>query len=753
MVYFIRLLKIVGGSTLIRGFTELDEKISSYIQRYSLPEPEAVIRCDMDKGDSFGEVWLLAYKDRLVTANTSNGAMYTYKYDSFDEIRAEDFINSGQIVLRTEGTDMPIAYYSNAVSRGIGRFCMALKKLKDGEELTDEDFKSAEDDNVCPSCGREYRDPRRKICPHCMNRKAIFIRILGYLPKYKFHVALIIISMLAVSVIGVLRPYVSGATFYDEVLTEGGKYYGKVLETVTLLIILEIARLLVNIFKDRVRAHVSAHIEFDIKSQVFEAMQRLSMSFFNSQHTGTLMNRVNNDASEICSCILSYIPEFLINAFTIVGIAAVMISMNPLLALIVFVPVPFTVYMVKAQFPKFRKVKNASWQKRSLLNSVINDALQGVRVVKAFGKEEKEIDRFDEVSNQLYDASVREGVQGAKTFPVMGCISQLGGLFVWAIGGAQVMSGTNMTFGMLMTFVGYMNMILGPIDYMVNSIDWITESLNCAHRIFEIIDRKTDVEPPKNPVRMPDIKGDISIKNVTFSYEPNKPVLHNISLDIKPGEMIGLVGHSGAGKSTITNIITRLYDVEEGAIEIDGVNVREIAPDDLHKRIGMVLQETHLFAGTIAENIAYARPDASYEEIIGAAKLANAHDFIMKLPDGYETELFRRGTNLSGGEKQRINIARAILLNPRILILDEATASVDTETELQIQQAINTLVKGRTTIAIAHRLSTLKNADRIVVVEKGEIAEIGTHEELEKSGGIYADMLGKQKKALEIRGV
>lgn len=738
---------------MIRGFTELDEKISSYMQRYSLPEPEAVIRCDMDLGDRFGEVWLLAYKDKFVSIDSGSGVMNSYAFDSFEEIRAEDFINSGQMVLRRGGEDVPVAYYSNAVSRGIGRFCMVIKKLKAGEVLTDEDFKSMGDDNVCPTCGRPYKDPRRKICPHCMNRTAIFIRILGYLPKYKFHVALMLLAMLATSIIGVLRPYVSGATFYDEVLTVGGKYYGKVVEIVLLLMLLELARLLVNIFKDRVSAHVTAHIEFDIKSQVFEAMQRLSMSFFNSQHTGTLMNRVNSDATEICSCILSYIPDFLINAFTLVGTAVVMISINPILAIIVFIPVPFTIYMVKVAFPKFRKVKNASWQKRSLLNAVINDALAGVRVVKAFGKEEKEIDRFDDVSGQLYDASIREGVQGAKTFPVMGYISQLGGLFVWAIGGAQVMSGTHMTFGMLMTFVGYMNMVLGPIDFMVNSIDWITESLNSAHRIFEIIDRKTDVEPPRNPVRMADIKGDIRLKNVTFSYEPNKPVLHNINLDIKAGEMIGLVGHSGAGKSTITNIITRLYDVEEGAIEIDGVNVKDIEPGDLHRRIGMVLQETHLFAGTIAENIAYARPDATYEEIIGAAKLANAHDFIMKLPDGYETELGRRSTNLSGGERQRINIARAILLDPRILILDEATASVDTETELQIQEAINTLTKGRTTIAIAHRLSTLKNADRLVVVERGEIAEIGTHEELERSGGIYADMLGKQKEALEIRGV
>ncbi len=739
---------------MTKGFCELDDRIEKLMNDYSLKEPKAVLKCDMSASSSYGEVWILAYPDELVTADVKKGMMTRFKLSELENIHNEDFVNSGQMMAAVNGREQALCHFSNAVGRTAARFCMVLNKLKDGKELTDEDFETMGDDNICPTCGKPYKDPRRKICPNCMNRKAILWRLMGYMPKYWKHIALMLLCMAATTVIGVIRPYVSGATFYDEVLTEGGKYYGMVWQIVLSLVLLEVLRLLTDIFMDRLSAHVSAGMVFDIKSQVFEAMQRLSMSFFNSQHTGSLMNRVSSDAEEICECLLFYIPEFLVSALTIVGVSAVMIKINPLLSLMVFIPVPFAIYMMKVVFPKFRKYKNASWQKRSKLNGVINDALQGMRVVKAFGKEESEIERFDKASGELYDAAIKEGTQAARTFPIMGYITQLGGLFVWALGGAQIITGAaNMSFGVLMTFVGYMGMVMGPIDFMVNSIDWITESLNCAHRIFEITDRKSDVRPAKNPVRMPNIRGDISLKNVTFSYEPNKPVLKNINLEIKAGEMIGLVGHSGAGKSTITNIITRLYDVEEGEIKIDGVNIKKIEPSDLHRRIGMVLQETHLFSGTIAENIAFARPDATMEEIIGAAKLANAHDFIMKLPDGYETELGRRGTNLSGGERQRINIARAILLDPKILILDEATASVDTETELQIQEAINTLTKGRTTIAIAHRLSTLKNADRLVVVEQGEIAEMGTHEELERSGGIYADMLGKQKEALDIRGV
>ena len=724
------------------------------MEAYSLAEPAALLRCDMDTDGSYGEVWLLAYEDLLVVIDAKSKMKLDYSYATIEDLHNEDFINTGQMVIKRDGEEFPIAFYSNAVGRTASRFTMVVNKLREKKELTEDDFKQMGDDNVCPTCGKPYRDPRRKICPKCMNRRAIILRLMGYLPKYKLLIAMMGLCMVLTALVGVLRPYVSGKTFYDEVLTEGGKYFGMIVPVVLCLMALEASRLAINIIKERIAAKVSANIVYDIKSQIFSAMQRLSMSFFNSQHTGSLMNRVNNDAEEICFTILWRIPELIINSLTLIGTAYVMIVTNPILSIIVFIPVPFTVYMMKVVFPKFRKFKNASWQKRSKLNSVINDALSGIRVVKAFGKEESEIDRFDKASAELYEASVREGIRGARTFPVMGYITSLGGLFVWAIGGAQVMSGHNgMTYGTLMMFIGYMGMVLGPIDSIVNSVDWITECLNCAHRLFEIIDRKSDVVPSANPVRMADIEGDISLKNVTFSYEPNKPVLRNINLDIRKGEMIGLVGHSGAGKSTITNIITRLYDIEEGELTIDGVNIKDIHPDDLHRRIGMVLQETHLFSGTIMENIAFARPDANYEEIVSAAKLANAHDFIMKLPDGYETELGKRSTNLSGGERQRINIARAILLDPRILILDEATASVDTETELQIQQAIETLTKGRTTIAIAHRLSTLKNADRLVVIEHGEIAEMGTHEELEKLGGIYAGMLGKQKEALKIRGM
>ena len=397
---------------------------------------------------------------------------------------------------------------------------------------------------------------------------------------------------------------------------------------------------------------------------------------------------------------------------------------------------------------------------RSNLGSILNSVLSGVRVVKAFGQENREADRFKNKSFQLFQAGVVVEQSWATYFPIIGFITTIGTYIVYLVGGLEVVRNfTNnphngMTLGVLSMFLVYIAMLMAPLQGMTRIADWLSRSAASAERVFEVIDAEPDVKRDPNPVRMDRIEGHVELRGVRFSYDKNQNVLKEISLDVMPGEMIGLVGHSGAGKTTIINLISRFYDVQEGAVLIDGVDVKRIDRDDLRRQIGVVLQEPFLFPGTVAENIAYARPGASLLDVMRAAKAANAHDFIMNFADGYDTLVGERGARLSGGERQRLSIARAILHDPRILILDEATASVDTETEKQIQEAIARLTTGRTTFAIAHRLSTLRNASRLVVMERGKMVELGTHDELlAMPEGVFRRLVNMQQEVNALREI
>jgi len=732
--------------------------IFSFLEEKGVKKIYAAALADMTADTSYGEAWAIATDTSvLVLVGTAAGNVWQsesyvgYKYTEIERFYIDTFISSGILIGVFSDTDFELCSFSNSNARAFGHFANILNKLIKNEELSEEDYSINDDDNVCPVCGKPYPDPRRKVCPKCTKHATIFRRVMSYGFRYRFHILMVFVGIMISAGLALLRPQLNNRVLFDKVLNVASPEYGRILPLMLSIFALETATLIMGMINGQVGATISAKIIYDIKVELFSAMQNLSLSFFNSKHTGNLMTRVNNDAQDIQYFISDGIPSFLMNLINIVGILVIMFSFNPILSLAVFIPMPFIVLIIKKVVPKFEKYKWSSWGKRSIINSVISDTLTGMRVVKAFGREENEIDRFEKANNNLYAAHIKEGFASAKTFPMLSYIMTIGGLFVWGIGGSAVING-NMTIGVLTTFVSYISMVYGPLDFMVRTFDWYTNCMNSAQRIFEIIDQKPEIIDAENPEEIEDMQGEISIKNVTFEYEPNKPVLHGINLDIKAGEMIGLVGHSGAGKSTITNLITRLYDVNEGGIYIDGVNIKDISVESLRSQIGMVLQDTFLFSGTLAENIAYARPDATMDEIINAAKLANAHDFIMNMPDGYETMIGKRKSNLSGGEKQRISIARAILVDPKILILDEATASVDTETERLIQEALERLTKGRTTIAIAHRLSTLRNADRLVVVERGTIAEVGTHEELENMKGIYYGMLQIQKEALRVKG-
>ncbi len=676
----------------------------------------------------------------------------SYPMDQVEKFFVEHLVSGGMLIATVAGEEKAICCFTNSLAKKFGQFVKLAEKIREGKELTEEDFKDDQPSMYCPKCGMPFSDPDRRMCSRCLDRRSVFRRVLSYVPRYKLQIIMILACMFASSALNLVSPYLGGRVLFDKVLVKGSPNYGQVGTIVLLIMATNAAHILISIMYGRVNSSVAAEIIFDLKTEIFEAMQKLSLSFYNKRQTGSLMTRINQDANHLQYFFHDGLPYFIVNIVRIIGIAAIMFAMEWKLAILVIIPSPFIVYYLKNMFPKLWKLFNHRYRKSSTMNALINDSLKGIRVVKAFGKEDMEISRFNRANEGVFSVDYGLGTTLSTIFPFVRFMMGIGGLIVWGYGGWLV-AGGDLTFGTLITFTGYIGMIYGPLEFMTQVVDWWSSCMNSAQRIFEIVDSVPEVTEDIKPVSMENMKGDICVKNVSFSYEPNKPVLHDISFEVKAGEMIGLVGHSGAGKSTIANLITRLYDVQEGSITIDGVNVKKIRIKDLKKQIGIVSQETFLFMGTIAENIAYARPDATREEIIAAAKAAHAHEFIMKLPDGYDTIIGAGNRDLSGGERQRISIARAILHNPKILILDEATASVDTETERHIQEALDKLIKGRTTISIAHRLSTLRSADKIVVLENGKIVELGTHNQLIVEKGAYYRLVQKQSEALKLKGV
>ena len=515
-----------------------------------------------------------------------------------------------------------------------------------------------------------------------------------------------------------------------------------------------IVMVIARIFQGRTSAAVGAAVSRDMRGRVFKHLEFLSLGYFDRHKTGALMSRVSGDTRSLEHFMVdgvSWTAVSILQAFLITGI---LFAMNWRLALMVILPAPvliiFTRLIWHRILTRFRRV----WEMMSRLNATLNDSLTGIRVAKSFGREDQEVNRFETRNRACCDTLIRAEQTWATWTPLINLIMGIGALLVWIFGGGWIVKGEQqMTLGVLVAFSQYLPMLYGPLQMLTRINQWLTRSMTAAERLFEILDTEPEVADGAESREMPHMEGGIVMRGVSFGYEKHTPVIKGMSIDIKPGEMIGLVGHSGAGKSTTINLITRLYDVDEGQILIDGVDIRKIRLEDLRRQTGVVLQETFLFSGTVTENIAYANPDARREDIMAAAHMANAHDFIMERPDGYDSTVEEGGGNFSSGEKQRLAIARAILHDPRILILDEATSSVDTKTEQQIQQAITRLTEGRTTIAIAHRLSTLRGADRLMVIEKGEVKEIGTHEDLVAREGVYHDLVKAQTEMASVIAV
>ncbi|HVW01588.1 MAG TPA: ABC transporter ATP-binding protein [Planctomycetaceae bacterium] len=499
-----------------------------------------------------------------------------------------------------------------------------------------------------------------------------------------------------------------------------------------------------------VMARVSERISADLRNHTYGHLHKLSLDFFGGKRTGDLISRVSTDTERICNFLADNLVDFISDVLMIVGTATVLLYIDPLLTVATLCPFPLIgwfIYRARSQLQTGFQRGGRAW---GAMTSVLADTIPGIRVVKAFAQEQREIDRFKKANDRIIEANDRVNTVWTFFWPMVTFLNQLGLLVVWAFGAWRVYD-FQITVGVLSAFLGYIGRFYLRLESMSRMFSATQRAAASAQRIFEILDRTPSVPEPANPVHIENLTGEIEIRNVSFRYA-TRPILEDVSIKIRPGEMIGLVGPSGSGKSTLVNLVCRFYDVSEGAIFVDGVDVRAYPVSELRRHIGMVLQEPFLFFGTIAENIAYGRPEASREEIIAAARATHAHEFILRLPDGYDSVVGERGQGLSGGERQRISIARAILIDPRILILDEATSAVDTETEREIQAALDNLIQGRTTIAIAHRLSTLQKADRLIVLERGQIVESGQHFELLQNRGVYARLHRAQAPLEELVG-
>ena len=482
-------------------------------------------------------------------------------------------------------------------------------------------------------------------------------------------------------------------------------------------------------------ALVSERIGADLRTTTYEHLLTLPLDYFGGKRTGDLMSRIGSETDRINVFLSLHALDFMTDVLMIAMTAAILFSINPLLAVVTLVPLPFIAWMIHVVRDRLRTGFEKIDRVWSEVTNVLADTIPGIRVVKAFAQEKREAERFRAAN--AYNLQVNDKLNKTWSLftPSVSLLTEIGLLVVWGFGIWQVARG-RITVGVLTAFIAYIGRFYTRLDSMSRIVSVTQKAAAGAKRIFDILDHVSNVPEPANPVAVGGIEGRIEMAGVGFRYG-SRAVIRDLDLAIAPGEMIGLVGHSGSGKSTLVNLICRFYDVTDGAIRVDGTDIRRFAVADYRRHVGLVLQEPFLFFGTIAQNIAYGKPDATREEIVAAARAAHAHDFILRLAHGYDSLVGERGQGLSGGERQRISIARALLIDPRILILDEATSAVDTETEKEIQKALDNLVKGRTTIAIAHRLSTLRKADRLVVMDRGEVVEVGPHDALMERQGAY----------------
>lgn len=585
----------------------------------------------------------------------------------------------------------------------------------------------------CPKCGRKLPSPDAE-CLNCKGKGKMISKFAHYALPYKKGLIICMLLSVFTTSAALVPPYITGR-MVDTVLPQ--KDMNGLIKAIILLLVVYILQYSVTALRSYMLRITGDKIVIGLKKDIYEKAQYLPMSFYDKTSTGSVINRINSDTSAIQNFVMKISQEAIVQLFTLAGILVIMLALNWKLTIFSLVPIPFVAFIGRTFGKKIGPKYMRIWRRYSSISGLLTDTIPGIRVIKAFTNEKTAVSKFD----AYCDEWLREDDNIAKissVFPAfMTFLVTCGSLIIWFSGGSFVISGEKgFSAGLLVSFVSYASMFYTPVNFFANFSDTYRNTLASAEKILDILDAEPEHDFGKNNV-LERMEGKIEFKNVNFSFDRSKKVLSNINLTIEPGDVVGIVGTTGSGKSTLINLIMRYYDDYDGEIFVDGVNLRDIDMAYYRNQIGFVQQEPLMFRDTIFNNIAYGSSDVMVEQVLRAADVANAHDFICRLPDAYDTVLGERGIGLSGGEKQRISIARAVMKNPSILILDEATAAVDSETESLIQQAIDRLINGRTTLMIAHRLSTLRKANKIVVVDKGEIIECGAPEELLAKKGKY----------------
>ncbi len=675
--------------------------------------------------------------------------------EEIDEIFVEQYLATGQLTYTYKNEYYSLGYFSIGFLERADKFTKIFNTFKQNKSY--EQYLSNDTGNNCQKCGAPI--PKGlKYCKDCVDNKSTITRLFSFFGDVKWKMILMIVAVLFSSAINLIIPQFSTQKLYDEVLNAGNPLgYDALLKGLISIVLtmaaLKITHQLFTLFYQYVVAGILPEVVYSIKLKIFKAMQKLSVGFYTHKQTGSLMDRVTRDANNIYWFFVDGFPYFIANAFTIAGLIVIMFLTSAKLTITILIGAGLIVVFYPLFNKYFKSLHHRVWAQKAKLTSKVSDNINGHRIIKAFSKESDELGEFEKISSGLLSAEIKSANTENTFFPLLSILIYTISAVVLGYGGVLCVVYKEITIGELLTFVVYLQMLQAPIEFLSWVTTWWARCVDSAERVFEIMDTEPDVKDKDDPIILDEFKGSVELQELQFEYEPAHPIIKNLSLKIEAGEMLGIVGKTGAGKTTISNLIARLYDPKEGVVKIDGIDVKELSSKQLRQNIGIVSQDIFLFMGTIADNIRYAKPDATMEEVIAAAKAASAHSFIIKLPDGYETRVGSSGQDLSGGERQRISIARTIIQNPKILILDEATAAMDTETERNIQNSLAELKEGRTTIAIAHRLSTLRDADKLAVIDNGECIEYGSYDELIEKKGVYYNMFKLQEESLRFIGI